>query len=138
MVGLTLACDCPLFRGWILIDPFDQIVYGPNDAPFEFGDDYPKPIPMTKDDIQRGEDVFIAAVERYKQIGFDFTETHAAHGYLLSSFLSPLTNDRADEFGGQSLENRICWPLQLMKRVREVWSDKPPFRQNQRDGVVGR
>jgi 2,4-dienoyl-CoA reductase-like NADH-dependent reductase (Old Yellow Enzyme family) len=82
---------------------------------------------MTKGDIQRVEDAFIAAVERCKQIGFDFIEIHAAHGYLLSSFLSPLTNDRTDEFGGKSLENRMRWPLRLMKRVRETWSDKPLF-----------
>ena len=126
-VGPTTVCDYPLRCSWILVDSFDRIVYGPNDVPFEFGDDYPKPIPMTKDDIQRVEDAFITSVERCKQIGFDFIEIHAAHGYLLSSFLSPLTNDRADEFGGQSLENRMRWPLRLMKRVREAWSDKPLF-----------
>ena len=82
---------------------------------------------MTKDDIQRVEDAFIATVERCKQIGFDFIEVHAAHGYLLASFLSPLSNNRTDEYGGQSLENRMRWPLRLVKRIREVWSDKPLF-----------
>jgi len=82
---------------------------------------------MTKDDIQRVEDAYIAAVERCKQAGFDFIEIHAAHGYLLASFLSPITNNRADEFGGQSLENRMRWPLRLIRRVREAWSDKPLF-----------
>ena len=82
---------------------------------------------MTKEDIQRVEDAYIATVERCKQIGFDFIEIHAAHGYLLTSFLSPITNNRADEFGGQSLENRMRWPLRLIKRIREAWSDKPLF-----------
>jgi len=100
-------------------------VYGPSDIPFSA--DYPKPIPITKDDIQRVEDAWIAAVERCKQIGFDFIEIHAAHGYLLTSFLSPLTNNRTDEYGGQSLENRMRWPLRLIKKVREAWSDKPLF-----------
>ena len=85
------------------------------------------PIPMTRKEIQRVEDAFIAAVERCKQIGFDFIEVHAAHGYLLSSFLSPISNTRTDEFGGQSLENRMRWPLRLIKRIREAWSDKPLF-----------
>jgi len=82
---------------------------------------------MTKDDIQRVEDAFIAAIERCKQVGFDFIEIHAAHEYLLASFLSPMTNNRTDEFGGQSLENRMRWPLRLIKRAREAWSDKPLF-----------
>jgi len=100
-------------------------VHGPSDIPFAA--DYAKPRAMTMDDIQRVEDAFIAAVERCKQIGFDFIEIHAAHGYLLTSFLSPLSNNRTDEYGGQSLENRMRWPLRLIKRVREAWFDKPLF-----------
>ena len=109
----------------MLIDPLDRIVYGPSDIPFDDG--YPNPIPMTKDEIQRVEDAFVAAVERAKQAGFDFIEVHAAHGYLLTSFLSPISNNRTDEFGGQSLENRMRFPLRLIKRIREAWSDKPLF-----------
>ncbi|KAF9786184.1 FMN-linked oxidoreductase [Thelephora terrestris] len=100
-------------------------VYGPTDIPF--AEDYPKPIPMTGEEIRRVEDAYLAAVERCKQAGFDFIEVHAAHGYLLSSFLSPITNTRTDEFGGQNLENRMRWPLRLIKRIREAWSDKPLF-----------
>lgn len=56
----------------------------------------------------------------------DFIEIHAAHGYLLSSFVSPLSNTRSDEFGGQSLENRLRWPLRVIAKCREAWS-KPLF-----------
>jgi len=100
-------------------------VYGPSDIPFAAG--YAKPRAMTKDDIQRVEDAWIAAVERCKKAGFDFIEIHAAHGYLITSFLSPLSNNRTDEYGGQSLENRMRWPLRLIKKVREAWPDKPLF-----------
>jgi anthraniloyl-CoA monooxygenase len=59
------------------------------------------------------------------EAGFDWLELHCAHGYFLSSFLSPLTNRRTDEFGG-SLENRLRYPLQVFKAIRAVWpQDKP-------------
>ena len=82
---------------------------------------------MTKEEMHRVEEAYLAAVERCKKIGFDFIEVHAAHGYLLSSFLSPITNTRTDEFGGQGLENRMRWPLQLIRRIRVAWSDRPLF-----------
>lgn len=56
----------------------------------------------------------------------DFIEIHAAHGYLLHSFVSPLSNNRTDEYGG-SLENRLRFPLQLIRRCRAEWPDKPLF-----------
>ena len=124
-VGPTVVCDYLPFCNQILINPFGRIVYGPSDIPFS--DDYPKPIAMTKEDIQRVEDAYIATVERCKKIGSDFIEIHAAHGYLLAAFISPISNNRTDEFGGQSLENRMRWPLRLIKRIREAWSDKLLF-----------
>jgi anthraniloyl-CoA monooxygenase len=58
-------------------------------------------------------------------IGVDWLELHCAHGYLLSSFISPLTNQRTDEYGG-SLENRLRYPLEVFKAMRAVWpQDKP-------------
>ncbi|CUI03365.1 NADH:flavin oxidoreductase/NADH oxidase [Massilia antarctica] len=70
---------------------------------------------------------FIASARRAMQAGFDVLELHYAHGFLLNAFLSPLTNDRSDEYGG-SFENRIRLPLRIARQVREVWPrDKPLF-----------
>ena len=57
----------------------------------------------------------------------DFIQIHGAHGYLLFQFLSPLTNTRSDEYGGQSFENRIRFFLRVIKAIRETWGDKPLF-----------
>jgi len=59
-------------------------------------------------------------------IAVDFIEIHNAHGYLFNSFVSPLSNIRSDKFGGQALENRLRYPLRVIKAIREVWS-KPLF-----------
>ncbi|KAI0756837.1 FMN-linked oxidoreductase [Daedaleopsis nitida] len=98
-------------------------VPGPSEIPFS--DLYPKPKAMTDKDILRIEDAFVAAVERCKQVGFDFIEIHGAHGYLLHEFVSPLSNVRTDQYGG-SFENRIRWPLRVAQKVRAAW-DKPLF-----------
>ncbi|KAH7930385.1 NADH:flavin oxidoreductase 2 [Leucogyrophana mollusca] len=99
-------------------------VYGPSNIPF--ASNYPQPKAMTKADIEHVEDAFVSAVERCKIIGFDFIEIHGAHGYLIHSFLSPLSNDRKDEYGGE-LANRLRFPLRVAQRVREAWGDKPLF-----------
>ena len=57
----------------------------------------------------------------------DFIEIHAAHGYLIHSFLSPISNTRTDDYGGQSFENRIRFPLRIFEAVREAWGDRPLF-----------
>ncbi|KAF7979421.1 hypothetical protein HWV62_42550 [Athelia sp. TMB] len=99
-------------------------VYSASDIPF--AEDYPKPIAMTEKDIQYVEDAFISAIERCKKAGFDFIELHGAHGYLIHNFLSPLSNTRTDIYGGQSLDNRLRFPLRLAERARAAW-DKPLF-----------
>ncbi|KAK7064069.1 Nadh:flavin oxidoreductase nadh oxidase [Favolaschia claudopus] len=99
-------------------------VYGPSAIPF--ADTHPSPIAMTEQDMQRIEDAFAAAAVRCQKIGFDFIEVHAAHGYLLHSFVSPLSNGRTDQYGG-SLENRMRYPLRVLKRIRSEWQDKPLF-----------
>ena len=83
------------------------------------------PREMTREDMDRVRDDFVAATRRAAEIGFDMLELHAAHGYLLSSFLSPLTNLRTDEYGG-SHENRARFPLEVFRAVREAWpADRP-------------
>ncbi|PXX46665.1 bifunctional salicylyl-CoA 5-hydroxylase/oxidoreductase [Undibacterium pigrum] len=76
-------------------------------------------------DMQRIKDDFVQATRAAAEAGFDWLELHCAHGYLLSSFISPLTNQREDEYGG-SLENRCRYPLEVLTAIREVWpADKP-------------
>src|SRR5690606_993244 len=58
--------------------------------------------------------------------GFDMLELHCAHGYLLSSFITPLSNQRTDEYGG-SLENRVRFPAEILRAMREVWPDDRPI-----------
>ena len=84
-----------------------------------------KPKPMTREDMDRVIADFVLATELAASTGADWLELHAAHGYLLSSFLSPLTNQREDEYGG-SHANRARFPLEVFKAIRAVWpQDKP-------------
>ncbi|SNT15943.1 anthraniloyl-CoA monooxygenase [Noviherbaspirillum humi] len=79
----------------------------------------------TREDMERIRDDFVRAARAAEEAGFDWLELHCAHGYFLSSFISPLTNRRTDEYGG-SLENRCRYPLEVFAAIREVWpQDKP-------------
>ncbi len=101
---------------WPLISP-SPIPYLPhNQTPSE----------MTRGDMERVRAHFVAATKRGNDAGFDLLELHCAHGYLLSSFLSPLTNQRTDEFGG-SLENRRRYPLEVFDAIRAVWPEDKPM-----------
>jgi anthraniloyl-CoA monooxygenase len=83
------------------------------------------PREATRADMDRIQADFVSATERGVAAGFDWLEFHCAHGYLMSSFISPLTNLRKDEYGG-SLENRCRYPLEVFKAMRAVWpQDKP-------------
>jgi anthraniloyl-CoA monooxygenase len=83
------------------------------------------PHAMTRADMDAVRDQFVAAVRMGIEAGFDMVELHAAHGYLLSSFITPLQNKRTDDYGG-SLENRLRYPLELFAAMRAAWpSDKP-------------
>ncbi len=81
---------------------------------------------MTRADMLRVCDEFVAATKRAAVAGFDWLELHCAHGYLLSSFISPLTNQRTDEYGG-SLQNRLRYPLEMFAAVRAVWPAHLPM-----------
>ncbi|THH06804.1 hypothetical protein EW146_g9501 [Bondarzewia mesenterica] len=99
-------------------------VYAPSAIAYD--DAHAKPKAMTEADMKRVEEAFVAAVKRSEEIGFDFIELHGAHGYLVHEFLSPLSNVRDDAYGGQSLENRMRWPLSVVKSMRTAWP-KPLF-----------
>jgi len=99
-------------------------VYGPSTLPYSEG--YPQPKQIDEKHLEYLDDAFLKAIERCKAVGFDFIELHAAHGYLLHSWLSPLSNTRTDAHGGPSLENRLRWPLELINKCRAAW-DKPFF-----------
>jgi len=69
---------------------------------------------------------FVHCTERADRLGFDAAEMHAAHGYLMHQFLSPVANTRSDEYGG-SLENRMRWPLEVLRAMRAAWSEHKPL-----------
>jgi anthraniloyl-CoA monooxygenase len=84
------------------------------------------PREMTRADMDRVTAEFVTATEMAARAGFDMIELHAAHGYLVSSFISPLSNVRTDEYGG-SLENRMRWPLEVFAAMRAVWPAAKPM-----------
>lgn len=91
-----------------------------------FNSDYRLPIEMNKDDIQTVSLAFKEAARRADQAGFDVIEIHAAHGYLISEFLSPLTNTRTDEYGG-SIVNRYRFLKDILQEVTAVWPKEKPI-----------
>jgi len=99
----------PKSERWPIFAP-SPIPYEPNCTPRE----------MTRQDMVRVREQHVRAARRARRCGFDFLELHMAHGYLLSSFLSPITNRRADAYGG-SLEDRARYPLEVFEAVRAVW-----------------
>jgi anthraniloyl-CoA monooxygenase len=108
--------DKPLPSGnWDVIGP-SPLPYGPGSA---------VPRSVDRDEMDRVTAEFVAAAERGASAGFDLLELHCAHGYLLSSFLSPIANQRTDSYGG-SLPNRLRYPLEVFDAVRAVWpADRP-------------
>ena len=91
-----------------------------------FGPDSEMPREMNQADIAKVIDDFVSGAERVAKAGFDIIEIHGGHGYLLSSFISPLSNQRTDSYGG-SLENRMRLPLEVFRAVRAVWPEEKPI-----------
>ncbi|QBL92874.1 NADPH dehydrogenase [Komagataeibacter saccharivorans] len=109
--------DQPLAEGgWDLISA-SPLPYHPHSA---------MPRAMTRDDMDAITADYVAATRRAVNCGFDMIEVHCAHGYLLASFLSPLTNIRDDEYGG-SIENRMRYPLEVVRAVRAAWPAERPM-----------
>ena len=108
--------DRPLKAGnWELLAP-SPIPWSPENA---------TPREMTRADMDLVRDQFVAATRMALEAGFDMIELHAAHGYLISSFITPVSNRRSDEYGG-SLENRMRFPLEVARAMRAAWpADRP-------------
>ncbi|MER1968038.1 NADH:flavin oxidoreductase/NADH oxidase [Castellaniella sp. GW247-6E4] len=107
-------------------------------SPSTHNDRWPTPHELSRSDIESIVDSFVAAARRADRAGFDLIEIHGAHGYLVSSFLSPVANQRRDEYGG-SLENRMRLATTIARAVRAVWpADKAlGFRLNGTDWIEG-
>ena len=96
----------------------------PSATPFQ--PDWPVPREMDRADMDRVVEAFVTATWRADEAGFDLVEVHMAHGYLLSSFISPLSNQRRDEYGG-SFDNRVRFPLEVFTAMRAVWPATKPM-----------
>ena len=99
-------------------------VLAPSAMPFKPGMQVPRE--MTREDMDRVRDEFVQATRMAVEAEFDMVELHCAHGYLLSGFITPLSNQRTDEYGG-SLENRLRFPLEVFRAMREVWPQDRPM-----------
>lgn len=99
-------------------------IYAPSAIPFAEG--YQTPLELTREQIQSIIGSFRDAARRALETGFEIVELHAAHGYLLHEFLSPLSNRRTDSYGG-SFENRIRLLVEVVSAVREVWPERLPL-----------
>jgi anthraniloyl-CoA monooxygenase len=98
-------------------------VCGPSPIPYKAGGQTPRALDVAELDAIRSQ--FVASAQAAARAGFDLLELHCAHGYLLSSFLSPLTNQRTDQYGG-SLAGRLRYPLSVFDAIRAVWpADRP-------------
>ncbi|MBJ2149562.1 bifunctional salicylyl-CoA 5-hydroxylase/oxidoreductase [Paracoccus sp. IB05] len=95
-------------------------------SPIAYKPDLAVPKEMDKADLAAVKGEFVAGAEMAQRAGADMIEMHAAHGYLLASFISPVTNRRTDEYGG-SLENRLRYPLEVFRAMRAVWPEEKPM-----------
>lgn len=124
--GRKASCDVPWRGGRSLKSPPDGgwPVIGPSAISFQDGDPIPRPLDASG--IEVVVEAFDAAARRAVAAGFQVIEIHAAHGYLLHEFLSPLSNQRTDEYGGR-LENRMRLVLQVAERLRQTLPDDLPL-----------
>jgi anthraniloyl-CoA monooxygenase len=106
------------------LDSGNWPIMAASDVPWAAANQVPRP--MTRADMDRLVVQFVAAARMAEEAGFDMVELHAAHGYLLSSFITPLTNRRRDEYGG-SLDNRLRFPLEVFRAIRAAWPAEKPM-----------
>lgn len=124
--GRKASTDVP-WRGGKFIHP-DEGGWWPIFAPsaIPYYEQNPPPVALDKNGIDRIRSAFVEGARRSFEAGFDVIELHAAHGYLIHEFLSPLSNQRNDEYGG-SFENRIRLATEIITDVRNVWPDRLPL-----------
>lgn len=103
--------------GWTPIGPTDQ----------RFDSRHATPRAMTGEDIARVKGAFVDSTKRALDAGFDAIEIHAAHGYLMHQFFSPLTNTRTDPYGGESFDSRVRLLVETAREVRRVWPERLPL-----------
>ena len=129
------ASSQPPFKGGKALGPNESPWPTVGPSPIPFGEGWHMPHELSRPEIQGLVDAFVAATERAKRIGFDVVELHSAHGYLLHQFLSPLANQRKDEYG----RDRMKFALEVAKAVREVWPKEKALgaRINATDWVEG-
>lgn len=109
--------DAPLAEGnWDLVSA-SALPWSPNNA---------TPREITRAEMNEIKDQFVESVRMADRAEFDMIELHAAHGYLVSSFISPMSNARTDEYGG-ALENRLRWPLEVFAAMRAAWPKAKPI-----------
>jgi len=124
--GRKASCHVPWERSGAALGAGDGAwpVLAPMAEAYDPGS--PVPVEMTRADMERVREEFVAAARRAAAAGFDLLELHMAHGYLLNTFLSALTNRRNDDWGG-SLENRLRFPLEVAAAVRAAWPAERPL-----------
>jgi anthraniloyl-CoA monooxygenase len=108
--------DIPLDESWERVGP----------SPIEYGPTLPPPREMTYAEMEEIGSQFVRATVMANDAGFDMIELHCAHGYLLSSFLTPISNKRTDEYGGP-VENRMRYPIEVFTAMRDMWPDEKPM-----------
>lgn len=130
-VGIQLAhagrkgSVVPPWKGGAAAGPADGgwSIWGASDCPYPGRE---APISPTSDQLEEIAESYVAAAHRAEAAGFDLIELHCAHGYFLNNFLSPLSNTRKDEWGGD-LEGRMRYPLEIFRRIRAAWPAHKPL-----------
>ena len=121
--GRKASCNVGWVEGGASLKDGAWSILAPSSIPFAPKSQVPKE--MDRSDMDKVRDDYVRSATMAAEAGFDMIEFHGAHGYLLSSFISPMSNIRTDEYGG-SIENRMKFPLEVLRAVRAAWpSDKP-------------
>ena len=122
--GRKASVDVPWAGGAPLKDERAWQTFGP--SALAYADGWHTPDELGDNSMKRILDAFVDATERCARLDFDVIELHSAHGYLMHQFLSPISNQRTDQYGG-SLENRMRFPLEVFDAIRAAWPDDKPL-----------